>query len=117
MNTAHAIASAKVRKFASPHRSSGRNSASAARSLIIVSIGNLACSCVSPLPDNLRGGLSPPPSKGPAGFRPPPRRRSCERLNSQPRRYQPWEFLHCVLQAILLLQDMFHGFWLSCYIL
>src|SRR6266705_6966101 len=63
MNTAHAIASAKVRKFASPHRSSGRNSASAARSLIIVSIGNLACSCVSPLPDNLRGGLSPPPSK------------------------------------------------------
>src|SRR6266436_4968937 len=62
MNIAHAIASAKVRKVASPERSSGRNSASAARSLIFVSIGNLACSCVSPLPDNLRGGLGPPPS-------------------------------------------------------
>src|SRR5260370_41364036 len=63
MNIAHAIASAKVQKFASPHRSSGRNSASAARSLIFVSIGNLACSCVSLLSDNLRGGLSPPPSE------------------------------------------------------
>src|SRR6267142_2231132 len=62
MNTAHAIASAKVRRFASPHRNSGRNSASAARSLIMVSIGNLACSSVPVLPDNLRGGLSPPPS-------------------------------------------------------
>src|SRR5712692_4930060 len=63
MNIAHAIASAKVRKFASPYGSSCRNSASAARSLILVTIGNLACSCVSRLPDNLRGGLSPPPSK------------------------------------------------------
>src|SRR6266851_6136654 len=64
MNIAHAIASAKVRKFASPHRSSGRNTASAARSLIFVSIGNFACSCVSLLPDNLRGGtLARPSSK------------------------------------------------------
>src|SRR6266403_6009578 len=63
MNIAQAIASATVRKSASSHRRSGRNSASPVRSLIFVSIGNLACSCVSPLPDNLRGGLSPPPSK------------------------------------------------------
>src|ERR1700693_2888892 len=63
MNIAHAIASAKVRKFASPHRNSCCNSASAAGSLIFASIGNLACSCVSPLLDNLRGGLSPPLSK------------------------------------------------------
>src|SRR4029077_10787770 len=63
MNIAHAMASAMVRKFTSPHSSSGRNSASAVGFLIFVSIGNLACSCVSPLPDNLRGGLSPPPSK------------------------------------------------------
>src|SRR5229473_3857453 len=63
MNSAHAIASAKVRKFASPHRSSGHTTTSAARSLTFVSIANLACSCVSPLPDNLRGGLGPPPSK------------------------------------------------------
>src|SRR5216683_40973 len=62
MNIAHAIASAKVRKFASPHRNSCRSSVSAARCLILVSIGNLACSCVSLLPDNLRGGLGPPPS-------------------------------------------------------
>src|SRR6266852_6707348 len=62
MNSAHAIASAKVRKFASPHRSSGHTTTSAARSLTFVSIANLACSCVSPLPDNLRGGLGPPPS-------------------------------------------------------
>src|SRR6266403_2046695 len=60
MNIAHAIASAKLRKFASPHKSSSRNSASWVRSLILVSIGNLACSCVSLLPDNLRGGLGPP---------------------------------------------------------
>src|SRR5437588_11400993 len=60
MSTAHAIASAKVRKFASPHKSSSRNSASWVRSLILVSIGNLACSCVSPLPDNLRGRTLPP---------------------------------------------------------
>src|SRR5712664_2455748 len=57
------IASASVRKSASPHRSFCRNSTSAARSLILVSIGNLVCSCVSLLPDNLRGGHSPPPSK------------------------------------------------------
>src|SRR5258706_8800828 len=63
MNIAQAIASATVRKSASSHRRSGRNSASPVRSLIFVSIGNLACSCRSPLPDNLRGGLSPPPSK------------------------------------------------------
>src|SRR6266849_3551407 len=62
MNIGHAIASAKVRKFASPHRNSCRSSVSAARCLILVSIGNLACSCVSLLPDNLRGGLGPPPS-------------------------------------------------------
>src|SRR6266446_2792067 len=48
MNIAHAIASAKVRKLASPHKRSSRNSASWVRSLILVSIGNLACSCVSP---------------------------------------------------------------------
>src|SRR6266481_3705135 len=63
MNIAQAIASATVRKSASSHRRSGRNSASPVRSLIFVSIGNLACSCRSPLPDNLRGGHSPPPSK------------------------------------------------------
>src|SRR5882762_6493951 len=63
MNIAQAIASATVRKSASSHRRSGRNSASPVRSLIFVSIGNLACPCRSPLPDNLRGGLSPPPSK------------------------------------------------------
>src|SRR5258708_20100182 len=63
MNIAQAIASAKLRKSASSHRRSGRNSASPVRSLIFVSIGNLACSCRSPLPDNLRGGLNPPPSK------------------------------------------------------
>src|SRR6266852_1541424 len=62
MNIAHAIASAKLRKFGSAHRNSCCNSVSAARSLILVSIGNLACSCVSLLPDNLRGGLGPPPS-------------------------------------------------------
>src|SRR6266550_4933772 len=62
MNIAHAIASAKVRKFASPHRNSCRSSVSSASCLILVSIGNLACSCVSLLPDNLRGGLGPPPS-------------------------------------------------------
>src|SRR6266849_4812761 len=62
MNIAHAIASAKVRKCASPHRSSGRTTTSAARSLTFVSIANLECSCVSVLPDNLRGGLGPPPS-------------------------------------------------------
>src|SRR5882762_9768621 len=68
MNTAHAIASAKARKFASLHRNSGGNSASAARSLIMVSIGNLASSCVSVLPDNLRG----------ADFaRPPPNEKAC----------------------------------------
>src|SRR5467141_874444 len=59
MNIAHAIASAKLRKFASPHKSSSRNSASWSRSLILVSIGNLACSCVH-LPDNVWGGLAPP---------------------------------------------------------
>src|SRR5258708_38140698 len=48
MKIAHAIASAKLRKFASPHKSSSPNSASWDRSLILVSIGNLACSCVSP---------------------------------------------------------------------
>src|SRR5258708_19496081 len=48
MNIAHAIASAKLRKLASPHKSSSGNSASWVRSLILVSIGNLACSCVSP---------------------------------------------------------------------
>src|SRR6266403_756158 len=48
MNIAHAIASAKVRKLASPHKRSSRNSASWVRSLILVGIGNLACSCVSP---------------------------------------------------------------------
>src|SRR5258708_17146332 len=63
MNIAQAIASATVRKSASSHRRSGRNSASPVRSLIFVSIGNLACPCRSPMPDNLRGGLSPPPSK------------------------------------------------------
>src|SRR5271166_3217987 len=63
MNIEHAMASAMVRKSASWHRNSCRNGASAARSLIFVSIGNLACSCVSPLPDNLRGGIIPPPSK------------------------------------------------------
>src|SRR6266436_3969722 len=63
MNIAHAISSAKVRKFASPQTNSGGNDEFAARSLIFVSIGNLACSCVSLLSDNLRGGLSPPPSK------------------------------------------------------
>src|SRR2546425_11859132 len=62
MNIAHAIASAKARMFASPNRTSCRSSVSAARSLILVSIGNLACSCVSLLPNNLRGGLGPPPS-------------------------------------------------------
>src|SRR5437879_1779047 len=61
MNIAHTIASAKVRKFASPHRNSCRSSVSAASCLILVSIGNLACSCVH-LPDNVRGGLGPPPS-------------------------------------------------------
>src|SRR6266852_6011274 len=62
MNIAHAMASAKLRKFGSAHRNSCCNSVSAARSLILVSIGNLARSCVSLLPDNLRGGLGPPPS-------------------------------------------------------
>src|SRR5712664_2360705 len=62
MNIAHAIASAKVRKLASRHKRSSRNSASWVRSLILVSIANLECSCVSLLPDNLRGGLGPPPS-------------------------------------------------------
>src|SRR5229473_5467118 len=63
MKIAHAIASAKLRKFACPHKSSPRNSASWVRSLILVSIGNLACSCVSPLPDNLRGRTWPAPPK------------------------------------------------------
>src|SRR6266849_3750264 len=48
MKIALAIASAKLRKLASPHKHSSRNSASWVRSLILVSIGNLACSCVSP---------------------------------------------------------------------
>src|SRR5260370_1675293 len=48
MNIPHATASAKLRKSASPQKSSSRNGASWVRSLILVSIGNLACSCVSP---------------------------------------------------------------------
>src|SRR5271167_460007 len=63
MNIAHATASAKVRKFASPHRNSCPNCVSKARSLIFVSIGNLACSCVCVMPDNLGDGFSPPPSE------------------------------------------------------
>src|SRR5260370_7885944 len=63
MKIAHAMASAMARKFASPQTNSGLNDEFAARSLIFVSIGNLACSCVSLLSDNLRGGLSPPPSE------------------------------------------------------
>src|SRR5260370_16628377 len=48
MNIAHETASAKLRKSASPQKSSSRNGASWVRVLILVSIGNVACCCVSP---------------------------------------------------------------------
>src|ERR1700730_8008957 len=74
-----AIASASVRKSASPHRSSARNGASLAGSLILVGIG---ISLLSPFPTarQLKGAdLSRPlQTKRPAGFRLLQQRRSCE---------------------------------------
>src|SRR6266851_5838209 len=54
MKIAHAIASAKVRKFDSPDRSSWRSSTSAARSLIFISIGNRVRFCNLPLTERPR---------------------------------------------------------------
>jgi len=92
-DAARSIASAKVRKSTSPHRNSGRNSASAARCLMFISLRNLECFCVSVLPDNLGGAELRPPrqTKEPAGLRPPRQRRSCGTSSWQRQRFQPEE--------------------------
>src|SRR6267143_6131111 len=93
MNIGVAIVSTRKCKLASFSRSVLIFGVSSARFVALMNIENPCYSRRSSKTKRLRGGgLGPPPTKRPVGFRPLQQLRSCGRWNWQPHRFLPEEF-------------------------